>query len=198
MKAPSILTCTLFVFMATLPGCVGGDQMFPKNISGNSSSDTGKLGAINMTIGGKPGQFVMSDMPGKEFYKVIATKGSSEDTGGGAPLDLWAPTARASGSILGFRLNQAMKITVASKDFRPRVVVLETLTVSPYASKREYFQASSSDVVADAGGMNVVVVTYRAPEDKNREGQKTFGAIIGVLSADGKAGEYTIKTEFVN
>lgn len=202
MRISSVGCISIAMIMSVaLAGCVGyGHLMFAKGLGGvgHSNSDTGMLGATNVKVDGQAGVFVISDVAGKDFYKEIVVKGSPEDKGNGIPVDLWNPVAGVSGSVLGFRVNQAMKVTVSSRDFSPRVLVLESLGSAPTDARQPYFEAASSEIVSSAGGNNVAVATYRKPKDKKRDGAPTFGTAVAISSTDGRSGSYTISVEYVN
>lgn len=124
----------------------------------------------------------------------VVVGGGPEDKGGGEVVDLWNRDVKASGSVAGFRVNQALKVTVASSSFVPRVVVLENLTQWPTSDKPEFYLAVDSKTPAStAGGVNVNTVSYRLQDKSQRDGTNITGVAVGVLSADGKTGDYTIK-----
>lgn len=203
--APLLQGVGIALITAMLSACVGGGGAYYDNQVGamnfqklaDDTAGSGNLGATNKSVGGKPLQFSIADQPGKTNYKSIVVSGASANSAGKL-LDVWMPSAKASGSILGFRVNQAMKVTVASKDFVPQPVVLEGLNAWPNKEKMDYYQASTGAVVSSAGGMNIAVATYREPKDKVRDGAQTYSLIVGVLSADGRSGSYTVKVEYVN
>ena len=186
-----------------LTGCAGmGNTLTVKHYESKQSNEAGKLGETNVTMSGKPGQFVMHAVAGEDFYKMLAEKGGSEDKGGGTQLDLWDAAAGASGSFFGKRVNNVMKITVASKEFEPRVLVLERVS-SPSMSNQllidgKYFQAVSADVVTRTSGNNIVVTKYTDPKDMKRGDDSIYSKVIGVQSADGRSGAYSIKVEFLS
>lgn len=96
--------------------------------------------------------------------------------------------------MLGFRVNHATKVTVASTSFVPRLVVLENLTLWPTSEKPEFYVAADSKTpVSTAGGVNINTVSYREQDGKKRNGSPITAVAFGVLSADGKTGDYTIK-----
>jgi hypothetical protein len=124
----------------------------------------------------------------------VVVGGGPEDKGSTEIIDLWNRDVGSSGSVMGFRVNQAMKITVASSSFVPRVVVLERLTQWPTSDKPEFYLAADSRTpVSTAGGVNVNTVSYRLQDKSLRDGINITGIAVGVLSADGRTGDYTIK-----
>jgi hypothetical protein len=157
----------------------------------NSKASLGK-GQTNRVTGQPSVYKLLGHTDANKRYVVMA--GGPEDKGGGEVIDLWARDVKASGSALGFRINQAMKITVASPSFVPRVVVLENLTQWPNSDKPEFYLAVDSKTPAStAGGVNVNSVSYRLQDKSQRDGTNITGVAVGVLSADGKTGDYTIK-----
>jgi len=202
MKRSSVLSmAVLSLWMGVLAGCGGmyGHTVLVNRKAGVDGPAKATLGQpFNHPATGQPTLYkILKHTDDLRRYAVV--KGGPEDKGDGEVADLWARDVKASGSILGFRVNQAMTVKVASSAFTPRVMVLERLTQRPTSDKDEFYVAADSNtLVSSAGGMNINVVDYRWQKDNLRDGTNITGIVIAVFSADGKAGEYSIQVESKN
>ncbi|MBI5719564.1 MAG: hypothetical protein HZC37_17990 [Burkholderiales bacterium] len=162
---------------------------------GNESKSATLL-ATNKSVAGR--QVHMKFLAGGEADKMFVVQaGGPADDGRAAPLgDLWQ-RGSVSGSVLGFRVNQATKVTVASSDFKPRVLILERSGDTPGPQvKPVYVVVGSGEAVEGVGGGHVASISWRQPEKNTRN--TTGGPIIAVLSESGKPGAYSLKVENSN
>lgn len=161
-------------------------------------SKGGQLGALMSQLTPLLGREVERQ---KEVAKDALTvklveAGSPADAPGSAIVDVINPPAQVTGSIFGVKLNNKVRVTVTSEDFKPRVLL------ALYRPKG-MFSGGADDptpefsVVAnmelDMEGTTKVTVTYDRSV-KGPEGTRG-GPLIIVTSDDGKAvsGKYTIR-----
>lgn len=167
------------------------DSMLPA--IGNESK-TATLLATNKSVAGRTVQ--MKFLPGGESDQMLVVQvGGPADDNRTAPLgDLWQRST-VTGSVLGFRVNLATKVTVSSSEFKPRVLVLERLAESPGPQVKAAYYVVGAGEAMEAAGTQVASISWRQ-EKRSRE--TIGGPLIAVLSEGGKAGSYTLKVENSN
>lgn len=190
----------LTVAMGTLVGCGGYNNSVLVNRTAGVASPTKATlgqGAKHQTTGQPVSYKIVSHSDSMRRHIVVA--GGPEDKGGGELADLWIRDPSLEGSILGFRVNQAMTAKVASGTFQPKILVLERLTQWPTSDKPEFYVAAVCDgLVSSGGGININICDYRLQKDNKRDGVNITGIVFAVLSGDGKTGDYSIQIENKN
>jgi len=180
------------------PGGGGGgydvsiiDSMLPP--IGNETKAATLL-ATNKSVAGRMVQ--MKFLPGGESDQMLVVQvGGPADDNRAAPVgDLWQRSG-VTGSALGFRVNQATKVTVSSSEFKPRVLVLERLAGSAGPQVKAAYYVVGVGEAMEAAGTQVASISWRQ-EKRSRE--TIGGPIIAVLSDSGKAGSYSLKVENSN
>jgi hypothetical protein len=207
-SAGQSLRLSALVLAAALAGCVaapggggsgGGydvsiiDSMLPA-IGNESKSAT--LLATNKSVAGRAVH--MKFLTGTEADKMFVVQaGGPADDSRAAPLgDLWQ-RGSVTGSVLGFRVNQATKVTVSSSEFKPRVLILERSGETPGPQvKPVYVVVGIGEAAEGMGGGHVASISWRQPEKKTRN--TIGGPVIAVVSDSGKPGAYSLKVENSN
>jgi hypothetical protein len=171
------------------------DSMLPSIGNGDSKSAT--LLATNKSVTGR--QIQMKMMPGTDDKKIyiVQSGGPADDGSQGAVGDLWQ-TSSVRGSVLGFRVNKATKVTVTADGFKPNVLILMRSAKTPGpAEKAEYVVVAKGEAIEGLGGGDMATANWRQ-EGKKPEGTSGGVPVIAVLSETGEAGPYTLKVETTN
>jgi hypothetical protein len=122
----------------------------------------------------------------------IVEAGSPADKPGATVVDLHSLPNQVSGSIFGIKVNNQIKITVASQDFKPRVMIAHSaaagLMSNPMMGASPVLTVGAEN--SEGLGTNTVVLTY----DRSKPVPRGASTCIVVTSDDGKAvtGKYTL------
>ncbi|MDP1692539.1 MAG: hypothetical protein Q8L49_11425 [Burkholderiaceae bacterium] len=161
-------------------------------------STGGQLGALMSQLTPLLGREVerQKEVAKDALIVKLVEAGSPADAPGSVIVDVINPPAQVTGSIFGVKLNNKVRVTVTSDDFRPRVLLMLHRPKSMFSGGAddptpEFSVVSNMEL--DAEGNTKVTVTYDRSV-KGPEGTRG-GPVIMVTSEDGKAvsGKYTIR-----
>ncbi len=130
-----------------------------------------------------------------ELTVSLLEAGSPQDQPGTAVADLINPPNQVTGSFLGAKVNDKVKVLVTSTEFKPKVLIVRYLPKGSFtpmqADARPSFSVvASSDAEGDAGGRALATFSRST---KSADGGRDIAIIV--TSDDGRAasGQYQIK-----
>jgi len=125
----------------------------------------------------------------------LVEAGSPADTSTAAVVDIVGPPDQVTGSFLGAKINNKVRVAVTAEDFNPRVLILRYRpkgTMTPLQGDPTPSFSVVANVDTEGDGANKVIATYDR-STVSTDGSR--GLYIAITSDDGKAvtGKYKIR-----